>query len=47
MEKRMEEDPRMRNGKEEWRKIEIRDALADLIRKGFESFSRKKSKFII
>ena len=34
------------NGKEEWRKIEIRDALADLIRKGFESFSRKKSKLL-
>jgi len=34
------------NGKEEWRKIEIKDAFADLIRKGFESFSRKKSKLL-
>ena len=34
------------NGKEEWRKVEIKDALADLIRKGYESFSRKKSKLL-
>ena len=34
------------NGKEEWRKIEIKDALADLVRKGYESFSRKKSKLL-
>ena len=34
------------NGKEEWKKVEIKDALADLIRKGYESFSRKKSKLL-
>ena len=34
------------NGNEEWRKVEIKDALADLIRKGYESFSRKKSKLL-
>ncbi len=34
------------NGKEEWKKVEIKDALADLIRKGYESFSRKKTKLL-
>ena len=34
------------NGNEEWKKVEIKDALADLIRKGYESFSRKKSKLL-
>ena len=34
------------NGSEKWKKVEIKDALADLIRKGYESFSRKKSKLL-
>ena len=34
------------NGKEEWRKVEIKDALSDLFRKGLESFYTKKAKFL-
>ena len=34
------------NESEKWKKVEIKDALADLIRKGLESFSTKKAKFL-